>query len=317
MTQDGGKPRGRLLIILGEIAGVIAIIALIVAVLQLWQSLAESIEQRNVQSTLIALSEHQFAAQQTLIALPQDPASAQQIPEIKSTIAALENARLFAQASLTPGLVVQTKTTEPTAVHPTATSVATELPTNTSLPGDAPTTAATSTPTLAREFEDNFDDGNSEGWIPSIGSWEVVEGSYVCVARHYAETTYGDGLWTDYSVSADVRPFSGTVDIAVIGRWQDEQNFYIAQLVNDKAYLTGREGGSFRAIANVPYTSQNGTSYNIRLEFHGTKINMYVDNTLILSAEDGVFLKGKVGLRCASNSQAHFDNVKVIPIPNN
>jgi hypothetical protein len=295
MTQESRKPRKNILVVLVAIA---SIVGLLVATLQLWQRLAEANAQREKQSTLIAVSEHQLAAQQTLIALQQASGSAQEIVNMQATIVALENERLFAQATLTPGLVVQTK--NPDSMFAVISRTETPAP------------APASTASLALLFEDNFDDGNADGWIPSVDSWGVVEGSYVCIARDQAETTYGAGIWTDYSVNADVKPFSGTVDVGIIGRWQDEQNFYMAQLVGGKAYLTRREGGGWNSLASAPYASQNGTSYNIMLEFRGTKINMYVDKTLIVSVEDGVFLQGKAGLRCASNSQASFDNVRIM-----
>jgi len=129
MKQNEEKPKRNVLVMLGGIVGIVTIIGLLITALQLWQSLADSESQEQTQSTLIAISEQQLVAQQTLVVLQQNPSSPQELANIKATIAALENERLFAQATLKPDLVVHTVTIEPTTTFsPTVIFIPTETP---------------------------------------------------------------------------------------------------------------------------------------------------------------------------------------------
>src|SRR5688500_3027331 len=65
-------------------------------------------------------------------------------------------------------------------------------------------------------FSDNFEDGNSSGWTTSGGTWSVTaDGSQVLRqsgTSSDARARAGSSTWTDYAVTARVRPtaFNGT-----------------------------------------------------------------------------------------------------------
>jgi FtsP/CotA-like multicopper oxidase with cupredoxin domain len=186
------------------------------------------------------------------------------------------------------------------------------------LPTATPTPKVTSTPTATAtpdsSFFDNFD-GDAEGWVPAMGTWSVIEGQYVCVGNNDARSFAGKEYWTDYAVSADIKPISGNIDVGVIGRLQDAEHFYLAQLRAGKAWIW-RRSNDWQELVSVPYAATNGTWYKVRLEFRGTRLNMYIGDALVVSAEDAIFLRGKIGLRCAAGSQTYFDNVKVTLLSN-
>ena len=206
-------------------------------------------------------------------------------------------------------------TSTPTA---TFTSTPTPLPTATPTPTPTPTLTPTPTPTPLPGSvltEDDFDDGNANGWLPTSGSWNVVNGEYICVA-YDGRTFIGEEFWTDYVVSAAIRPLSGRIDIGVLGRVRDEEHFYLAQLLDNNARLYRRNGGLWEELTDVPYALEHNQTYQVELEFRGTRINMYVNDALVTSVEDAAYLNGYVGLRCAANVQAFFDNVTVVTVPN-
>lgn len=218
--------------------------------------------------------------------------------QVQATLAAASSTESTATITVLVNKQPVTPTLEPTftPIPPTVTPI---LPTATLPPGSI-------------LFEDNFTDGNADGWIPATGTWQVIEGQYTCVSGDdpRAGTFIGESYWGDYTVSADVKAISGAVDLSVLGRLQDADHYYNAQLWQGNARIYRRDG-SWTQLVSVPYATTFGTWYNITLKFSGTRISMYVNGVLVTSAEDAVFLKGKVGFRCATNSQAYFDNIIV------
>ena len=236
----------------------------------------------------------------------------------------------FGISGMQPGsTLIVTHTWDTTQPLPTATPTETSTPTSTFTPQPSATATSTPEPTATPTetplptatlppgstlFEDNFDDGDANGWLPALASWNVVDQEYICVSDD-GRTFSGEENWTDYIVSADIQPLSGTIDSGVLGRVQDEEHFYLAQLYEGRARLYIRNG-NWIELTNVPYGTEHGVTYRVALELRGTKINMYVNDTLVTSTEDATYLNGKIGLRCAAGTQAYFDNVTV-KLPSN
>ncbi len=162
-------------------------------------------------------------------------------------------------------------------------------------------------------FSDNFDDGDNKEWIVSAGDWNAISNQYLCVTNDDGRTFAGKEDWTDYAVSANIKTFSGRMDVGVLGRVQDASHFYLAQLVNGRARIYRQDNGWIE-LRSVPYEAVNNVLYTVKMEFRGTQISMYVNDELVATAEDAMYLKGKVGLRC-TRSQVYFDDVKVEPLP--
>jgi len=222
-------------------------------------------------------------------------------------------------------LVLRENEEVPSTPYPTNTpvlmSTPTPYPTNTPIPMFTSTPYPTNTPyptftpipTLVSEyilFEDNFDDGNLNGWTIKSGSWDVVDGQLRCIASHDAKIVAGDGTWEDYSISADLASISGSVDMGILGRLLNESHTYQGQLWNEKARIKIWDE-DWSDISAESFPATNGIWYNLRLEFRGTNVKMYINNMLAAIAEDAMYQNGRIGLRCASNSQAYFDNVIV------
>lgn len=207
-----------------------------------------------------------------------------------------------------------TPTASPTAT-PTATSTSspTPLPTSTPAPTPTSTLTPTSTPTPVPGsvlLEDNFDDGNAHGWIATAGSWNVVDGKYICVADE-GWSFVGEGHWTDYVASAQIRPIAGRINVGLIGRLQDAEHFYLAQLIDNQARLFRRNSGRWEQLTERPYALEHNKQYQVQLEFRGTSISMYVNDALVTSVEDAVFLSGRAGLYCSTGVQASIDDYSV------
>lgn len=163
-------------------------------------------------------------------------------------------------------------------------------------------------------FEDNLNDGDANGWEPQIPKWSVVENQYFgasTAGRAGSLTVIGEKNWTDYTISADIRPISEMVNVGIIGRFQDAENFYMAQLRQGVAGIHMRITGRWIALDSVPHAMNKDTWYKVKLEMRDTRIRMYVDGALVASAKDATFSRGKIGLRSAEGAEAYFDNVTV------
>jgi hypothetical protein len=201
-----------------------------------------------------------------------------------------------------------TSTPAPTLTF-TPTPLPTTTPTSTSTPTQTPTPTVTPLPG-SLFIEDNFDDGNANGWLLTSGSWNVVNGGFICVADD-GRAFVGEDYWTDYVVSAEIRPIAGRIDAGLIGRIQDEEHFYLAQLIDSNARIFRRNGRNWEMLTDIPYALEHNQVYSVTLEFRGTRINMYINNTLVTSVEDAAYLSGKAGLRCGAGAQVAFDNFSV------
>ena len=133
-------------------------------------------------------------------------------------------------------------------------------------------------PSAATLFSDDFEDGNSTGWTTSGGSWSVVtDGSRVLRqsgTSSDARARAGTSSWTDYAVTARVRPtaFNGSNRfVAVLARAQSNTSYYyLALRSNNTVELKKLVNGSSTTLATASVTVTVGTWYTLRLEVSGS-----------------------------------------------
>jgi pectate lyase len=126
-----------------------------------------------------------------------------------------------------------------------------------------------------------FEDGNSSGWTTSGGSWSVVaDGSSVLRqsgTSSESRARAGTSSWTDYAVTARVRPtaFNGSNRfVAVLARAQSNTSYYyLALRSNNTVELKKLINGSSTTLATASVTLSVGTWYTLRLEVSGTSVS--------------------------------------------
>lgn len=169
-------------------------------------------------------------------------------------------------------------------------------------------------------FEDDFSDGNADGWTSTSGTWTVSGGQYRGQASSLnSYSTAGDSGWTDYTFQADVNVTNnsgGNKDAGIVFRYTDENNHYILMLKNNdksgrKMELLVVEGGVKTSLGFSNPSVAPDTFYTYRVELDGDDIEVYQNDTLILSATDDTHASGKIGARVYANTLAIFDNVVV------
>ncbi|MEV1147234.1 pectate lyase [Micromonospora sp. NPDC049799] len=171
----------------------------------------------------------------------------------------------------------------------------------------------------ATVFSDTFNDGNSDGWSKSGGTWSVVtDGSGVFqqanrdseLARQFA----GQTSWTDYQVQARVKPLSFASSSSLVGlaaRSSSSTKMYrLALLGSGRAELQAVNGSQITTIGSASIGAAAGTWYTLRIETSGSTIRGFVNGTQVGSGNNSLVSAGRIGLVTAY-ATGSFDDVTV------
>jgi fructan beta-fructosidase len=176
-------------------------------------------------------------------------------------------------------------------------------------------------------FYENFDDGDSEGWLITRGKGWQIENNRYCTAGRGGEhrTLAGDTGWTDYTVSTQAELKKGKgFGLYFRATGNKKLNAYIFQY--DPGYgrgaflfrqvINGRERSPFaRSWAPKEYQWYN-QARTISVRVTGNTFTAYIDGNQVLQGTHSDYTQGQIGLRTWSSSQACFDDITVTP-PNN
>ncbi len=165
-------------------------------------------------------------------------------------------------------------------------------------------------------FGDDFEDGNANGWVIAGGAWSVVnDGSNVyaqSAASGRARASAGSSAWTDYAVTARIKPvsLSGSNYVALGARYQSSANFYFLDLRADRVEIRSFVGNQSTVLSSTSYAVSPGTWYTVTFEVNGSTLKGYINGTQLLTATDSTFSSGAVALS-TYNATAEFDDVIV------
>jgi pectate lyase len=166
-------------------------------------------------------------------------------------------------------------------------------------------------------FGDDFEDGNSNGWSKSGGSWSVLtDGSRVLQqtsATAGDARAYAGSAWTDVAAEARVRPVSGAADgfVALAVRQQSSTNAYrLALYADGRARLESVRSGTVAVLGSGTHAVAAGSWATVRLEASGTALRGYVGGALVAQGTGTEFASGKVGL-WTYHFRGSFDDVRV------
>ncbi|WP_327011187.1 polysaccharide lyase family 1 protein [Dactylosporangium sp. NBC_01737] len=166
-------------------------------------------------------------------------------------------------------------------------------------------------------FTDDFEDGNTNGWSKSGGSWSVLtDGSRVL--RQTSATTgdaraYAGSAWTDVAAEARLRPVERGADglVALAVRQQSSTNAYRFALYADgRAQLEAVRNGAVSVLGAGTHTVTTGAWATVRVEAVGTALRGYVGGALVAQGTSTAFGSGKVGV-WTYHASASFDDVRV------
>lgn len=169
-------------------------------------------------------------------------------------------------------------------------------------------------------FQDNFDDGDADGWtVSESGVWYVENGEYVVDMGEGQYLTgialAGDDAWRDYTLDLDVKGEAG-FDKGILFRCNDIWNgCYYVNLVSDPSnqVLLGRLVNHVgETLSSALYPNTNGMWYHVTIKLAGLNIRVYVNDQLQIdyTADHSTYVaQGKIGL-CGYTSTGGLDKIR-------
>lgn len=157
-------------------------------------------------------------------------------------------------------------------------------------------------------FEDDFEDGNLDGWTVLGGDlldWVVENGT--CRRAVTSDPTVnssviivGSDTWTDYRADFDMRLLQGD-QLHIVFRYRPSLGDY--RLVAPDPFHPGETVGIWKTSSESighaePFTTEIGVWYHWRLECRGDLITVSVDGDTVLECLDSTnpFLQGAFAL---------------------
>ena len=198
-------------------------------------------------------------------------------------------------------------------------------------PDVIPTPIPSSPPPDGILLEDNFDDGNADGWEISSGAWTVNQTikAYQSPRDWVAATIAGQANWSNYSIEAEAKvleknPLGSGMQNASFGFYTAYGNdntrysfaycdWYGAEysssyIINKR--INESSSTEIQRVNGAP-EFETGKTYHIKAVMSDTKLEFYVDG--IKAAEgsiDSGLKSGKIGLH-TNNCKVEFDNIIV------
>lgn len=188
---------------------------------------------------------------------------------------------------------------------------------------DGHSISAMAAPSVETLFSEDFESGTLDwnldaGWatVSEVGN-TVLEGS-----GHTWAILDGGSEWTDYVFETRVKRISGALQLMF--RLSDEHGRYIVGVTPGGMYLR-REAPWGDITSNlvsdtIPFSAN--TWYTLRIEVNVNQIQIFVDGSPRLNFTDPLLLsewplwQGTIGLEVTVASQARFDDVSVVGVPN-
>ncbi|HEX3446665.1 MAG TPA: hypothetical protein VHS97_00310 [Isosphaeraceae bacterium] len=127
----------------------------------------------------------------------------------------------------------------------------------------------------------------------------------------------GDPEWGDYTVGTEIKPLSLDNMAGVVFRYHTNRHYYRFALHGGKtARLAVRlplenefRTAQWRGLGSVSFPYDTTRYYRLTVENAGAAIKAYIDGKLVLTADDGELIRGKVGV--TANIPARFRDFRV------
>jgi hypothetical protein len=170
-------------------------------------------------------------------------------------------------------------------------------------------------------FSADFESGSTSAWSTSGGTWSIVSDGSKTLRQTNATSENGrdfagDTSWTDYTVSARVKPISfGSGGFAgLLARAKSSTTFYRLALSSGQVQLQAVKSGSVTVLGTSAQTVTPGVWSTLSLTVSGSTISGSLDGTSVGSATSSVSGTGRIGLQ-TSHATAGFDDVAVNTVP--
>jgi hypothetical protein len=176
--------------------------------------------------------------------------------------------------------------------------------------------SSSSAPLFRDDFERDPVGSQPAGWTVDDGRWDgvVEDGSRVmrhAVGPSYGHLAAGSAGWTDYAVSARLRltPMS-TGFAGVAARYQDRGDYYACGVYYASAVRLWRvRAGTTTLLDARRMDVATDRFHDVRLVVKGGRISCVFDQTVVLTAADTSFPRGRIAFVAGSDEAAELDDV--------
>jgi len=177
-------------------------------------------------------------------------------------------------------------------------------------------------------FQDDFNDGNANGWQEFDGSFSVVGGEYHVKSNSFsndARSVAGDPTWTDYVIDVDFKQLDARA-AAILFRVESIESgtdagryyqFHVFPTFSGFCEMNF-SGGNCNRLIDVSYSTPTNTWHHARLVVDGNTATAYLDSNFVLSYSGfSGYPAGRIALKSINGVENIYDNVVVsaIPIP--
>lgn len=166
-------------------------------------------------------------------------------------------------------------------------------------------------------FSDDFEDGNTTGWTPSSGSWNITtDGSKMLTQTASATALITAGnAWSNYTYQADVRMPITNANAGILFRVQDADNYYMYRINSAAQQLELYKSVNqvLTLVSSTAFTAQANQWYILKAAVQGNTIKGYVNGVLKTEWTNPVteLTTGKIGFRTTS-ANVSFDRALVL-----
>ncbi len=143
-------------------------------------------------------------------------------------------------------------------------------------------------------LDDDFDDGNADGWSPitNRGTWAVTDGAYTQTDLAAEDTMVAaatDITATDYDISIKATKTAGAEGFLIPFGIKDSTTWYWWNLGgwnNTQGAVEKAAGAAKEQLLTRPDTVTTGQTYDLRIEVRGTKVTLIRDGEVWGSFDD-------------------------------
>ncbi len=141
-------------------------------------------------------------------------------------------------------------------------------------------------------------------------AWRKEGGSLHATNIAAAFAVIGQATWTDYRVTAWLRA-GATPATGLIFRYQDEQNYYAAELNKGNVVLIKNKAGVSTTLARQAVTGDFTDGAGIAVEAIGPRLKAYWNSKAVIDVIDGDFAAGRTGVFCTAATDLSVKDFEV------
>jgi len=163
-------------------------------------------------------------------------------------------------------------------------------------------------------FQDDFEDGRTDGWALAPG-WDVgsEDGNYFLNGSGHSFARPDASGWNDYTIEARFKLIKGVFHFNFRENTGKGYIRYFLGLSPGQLYLKKQITSDFFDLSHANVPLELDSWYTVRAVLEGNGIKIYLDDTLVLNYTDSdiPILSGISSFEMLENSVAHFDDILV------